>query len=156
MNGLRLPQYTHPLPNHTVKPIAGTDKSTSCELGPQHEWNRAPDNSKWARRSAASRSRLRLCRTIIDFYMALQHPVLPHFRTRGWSRPLNSTTLLRTRTATRQTSLASATMPPGAPGIHINGTEDMRVQIVGNVLMYSTNGWHTINTSDILAEEKLP
>ncbi|KAB5515348.1 concanavalin A-like lectin/glucanase domain-containing protein, partial [Coniochaeta sp. 2T2.1] len=140
--------YPYPLPKHSVTPIAGTDEFTTETLGPQYEWNHNPDNSKWSTGKGLTLSTATVTK---DFFMArntLSHRILG---------PKSSATIELDYSAMKDGDKAGlATFLYDAAWIGISMTScGATLQMVDNIIMNGTDGWHTGTTGDVVASIKV-
>ena len=144
--------YPYPLPKRTVTPITGTDNFSSCRLGPQYEWNHSPDDSKWTVGRKAGGLALQAATVTDDFFAARN--TLSH-RTLG---PMSVATIELDYSSLADGDTAGLSVfryDAAWVGVHKGDANDVRVQMVNNVLMNSTGGWHTVNKGEVIAEEQL-
>jgi beta-xylosidase len=140
--------YAYPLPKRPVKPVTGTDVFNGTALGPQYEWNHNPDNTKW---SVGQGLTLQTATKTDDFFMArntLSHRILG---------PKSSATIqldISGMVDGDKAGLATFRYDAAWIGVAKSGAT-ATVQMVDNVLMGDSGGWHTTNKGTVVASQNL-
>ncbi|KAH8650584.1 putative endo xylanase [Tricladium varicosporioides] len=140
--------YPYPLPEHPVTPITGTDKFKGRELGPQYEWNHNPDNSKW---SVGQGLNLQAATVTDDFFMAqntLSHRILG---------PNSTATIQLDYSLMMDGDNAGLVIfRYDAAWIGVSKSEHKTtLQMVDNISMNDTTGWHTTNKGNVIASTNI-
>lgn len=146
--------YPYPLPRHNVKPINGTDDFASEKLGPQYEWNHNPDNTKWTIGAKDGGGLTLQTATVTDDFFSARN-TLSH-RILG---PASIATIELDYSGLKdgdRAGLAVFRYDAAWIGVSKTGPDTLELQMVNNILMESTNGWHTTNKGGVISSETLP
>lgn len=138
--------YPYPLVKHETKPLARKDDFS--ELGSQYEWNHNPDNSKW---SLEEGLKLQTATVTDDFFLArntLTHRILG---------PNSTLTIELDFSSMKDGDMAGlAVFRYNADLISVTKEENgTSLQMIHNIAMDATDGWHTVEKGEVVASKPL-
>ncbi|ETS80304.1 hypothetical protein PFICI_07833 [Pestalotiopsis fici W106-1] len=140
--------YPYPLPHQDLGTVVKTDLFSGDTLGPQYEWNHDPDTTKWAVGDGLT---LATATVTDDFFMArntLTHRILG---------PASATTIeLDISRMADGDHAGLVVFRYNAGSISILKSQDTtQVQMIDNIIMSPTDGWHTTSKGDVIESVQL-